>query len=204
MYIPSIYQFDNQEEKIAFMQKYSFATLITNKEGIPIATHLPFVVEKRNDKLILSAHFSLANEQANYIEDQVCLVVFSEPHAYISPSLYEKKDNVPTWDYMAVHAYGKAKIFSKEEDKIRLLEAMIAYYEKAYQTQWTTISETYKQGLLNGIVAFEIEVTELQGQKKLSQNKSSAEIDRIATHLENSSSASEKELAKYLRNNLEH
>lgn len=186
------------------MKKYSFATIVTNKEGLPIATQLPFVVEQRDGKLLLSAHFSLANEQANYIEKETSLVIFSEPHAYISPSLYDKKDNVPTWDYLAVHAYGKAKILSKEEDKIRVLEAMIAYYEKAYQAQWETISETYKQSLLKGIVAFEMEITELQGQKKLSQNKSAEEIQRIANHLEKSDSTTEKELAQYIRNNSIH
>lgn len=204
MYVPSIYQFDHLEEKITFMKKYSFATIVTNKEGLPIATQLPFVVEQRDGKLLLSAHFSLANEQANYIEKETSLVIFSEPHAYISPSLYDKKDNVPTWDYLAVHAYGKAKILSKEEDKIRVLEAMIAYYEKAYQAQWETISETYKQSLLKGIVAFEMEITELQGQKKLSQNKSAEEIQRIANHLEKSDSTTEKELAQYIRNNSIH
>ena len=111
MYIPKQFEQKNNEKSIAFMRAYNFALLISVKEGLPIATHLPFVTEERNNEIILTAHLSKANEQWKTFAGKEVLVVFSEPHAYISPALYESAQNVPTWNYIAVHAYGKVKCF---------------------------------------------------------------------------------------------
>ncbi len=181
------------------MKQYSFATIITVKDHIPLATQLPFVVDDRSGKLVLSSHFALANEQAKYIEANTSLVIFTEPHAYISPVHYDKRESVPTWNYMAVHAYGKAKITGDEAAKIRLLEQMIQFYEKDYLQQWSSLSDKFKTGMMKGIVAFELEVTDLQGQKKLSQNKTEAERKRIVEHLEKSENTVEKGIADYIR-----
>src|SRR5690606_19641905 len=112
-----------------------------------------------SDKLILSSHFAIANEQAKYIEANTSLIIFTEPHAYISPVHYDKQESVPTWDYIAVHAYGKAKIAEDEITKIKALEQMIRFYEKDYLQQWESLSYKFKKGMMRGIVAFEIEVT---------------------------------------------
>ncbi|REH48727.1 PaiB family negative transcriptional regulator [Tenacibaculum gallaicum] len=204
MHIPPMFKFDDKKEKIAFMKKYSFATIVTNKGNVPIATQLPFVIKENSNKLVLSGHFGATNEQVNHIENNTSLVIFTEPHAYISPSHYEKKKNVPTWDYISVHAYGKANILHNEVQKLEAIKEMINFYEKDYQKQWNNLPENYKKGMLRGITAFELEVTELQGQQKLSQNRKEAEIGRIAEHLENSEIGTEKELAKYIKskNNL--
>ncbi|SDM86615.1 FMN-binding negative transcriptional regulator [Pedobacter antarcticus] len=199
MYIPNGFQFDNDEEKVAFMKQYSFATIITTKDNFPIATQLPFLVEKNSDKLVLSSHFALANEQAKIITENISLVIFTEPHAYISPKHYEKRESVPTWDYIAVHAYGKAKILDDETSKLKILERMIHFYEKDYLQQWDGLTEKFRTGMMRGIVAFELEVSDLQGQKKLSQNKTVAERDRIIEQLENGGNTVEKDLAKYIR-----
>jgi len=199
MYIPNGFQFDNDDEKVAFMKQYSFATIITTKDNFPIATQLPFLVEKNSDKLVLSSHFALANEQAKIITENISLVIFTEPHAYISPKHYEKRESVPTWDYIAVHAYGKAKILDDETSKLKILERMIHFYEKDYLQQWDGLTEKFRTGMMRGIVAFELEVSDLQGQKKLSQNKTVAERDRIIERLENGGNTVEKDLAKYIR-----
>lgn len=199
MYIPNGFQFDNDDEKVAFMKQYSFATIITTKDNFPIATQLPFLVEKNSDKLVLSSHFALANEQAKIITENISLVIFTEPHAYISPKHYEKRESVPTWDYIAVHAYGKAKILDDETSKLKILERMIHFYEKDYLQQWDGLTEKFRTGMMRGIVAFELEVSDLQGQKKLSQNKTVAERDRIIEQLENGGNTVEKDLAKYIR-----
>jgi transcriptional regulator len=135
-----------------------------------------------------------------YIEQYTSLIIFTEPHAYISPSHYEKHESVPTWDYISVHAYGKANIISDEKAKEQALKKMILYYEKEYLLQWDSLSEKFKQGMMRGIVAFEIEVSNLQGKKKLSQNKSEQERKNIVSHLENSNSAVERELAPFIKN----
>jgi transcriptional regulator len=199
MYIPNQFQFKNEAEKIAFMKQYSFATIITNKEQIPIATQLPFYINDSSDKLVLTSHFALANEQAKYIEANTSLVLFTEPHAYISPVHYDKAESVPTWDYISVHAYGKAKILDEESSKIKVLEEMIRFYDQNYLAQWDSLSDKFKKGMMRGIVAFELEVPDLQGQKKLSQNKSEAERHRIVEHLEKTDNTVETDLATYIR-----
>ena len=199
MYIPKSFQFSEEEDKISFIKHYSFAPLITVKNGIPIATQLPFVVTQRKDKIILSSHFSIANEQIHHLTDNTHLVLFSEPHAYISPKHYDKIESVPTWDYIAVHAYGKAVIINGVNEKIRLLEEMIQYYEPEYREQWNGLSDEFKTSMIKGIVAFEIEVTELQGQMKLSQNKNINERQRITETLDKSIHGVEKELSYYMK-----
>jgi len=203
MYIPAGFRMDDKAALIAFMRRYSFATIINYANNIPIATHLPFFVDDNDGRLVLSAHFAAVNQQAGCIADQTSLVIFSEPHAYISPVHYDKKESVPTWDYLAVHAYGKAKVLEDDASKIRVLEQMIRFYEPSYMEQWNNdLSEKYKAGMLRGIVAFEMEVTELQGQQKLSQNKTVAERQRIIRQLEQGEEGTEKTLATYIHNTI--
>ncbi len=198
MYTPNNYTFNNHDEMITFMKRYSFATIVTNINSKPVATQLPFVITENGEKLVLSSHFARANEQAWYIMEQTSLVIFSEPHAYISPRHYDKKESVPTWDYLAVHAYGSARIIEEEEGKMQLLEQMIGFYEPGYQEQWNSLTNKFKSGMLKGIVAFEIEVTELQGQKKLSQNKTIEERQRIIAQLQQSDQGVERDIAGYI------
>ncbi|RAJ26320.1 FMN-binding negative transcriptional regulator [Pedobacter cryoconitis] len=199
MYIPKQFEFEDEAEKIAFMKQYSFATMVTTKAGVPIATQLPFLVTQNSGKLVLSAHFALANEQVGYIEDNISLVIFSEPHAYISPVHYDKRESVPTWDYVTLHAYGKAKIVHDELEKMKALENMIVFYEPGYLEQWSQLTEKFKKGMMRGIVAFELEVTDLQAQKKVSQNKTETERQRIADYLDKSDSSTEKAIADFIR-----
>lgn len=199
MFVPNTFKFQDRNEQIAFMKQYSFATIITIKDNIPIATQLPFVIDDSSDKLLLISHFAIANEQTKYIERNTSLVIFTEPHAYISPTHYDKVESVPTWDYISVHAYGKAKIVEDEESKEKVLKQMIQFYEKDYMQQWNSLSNKFKTGMMKGIIAFTLEVTDLQGQKKLSQNKTDAERKRIVEHLEISENTAEKDLADYIK-----
>ncbi|WP_343561239.1 FMN-binding negative transcriptional regulator [Sphingobacterium sp.] len=199
MYVPKHFQFEDYTEQLAFMKEYSFATIISIKNNIPIATQLPFQIKEHADKLFLSSHFAVANEQAHCIVENRSLVIFSEPHAYISPMHYDKEESVPTWDYIAVHAYGIARIINNEQEKIEVLEQMIKSYDSGYLNQWQGLSDRFKKGMMQGIVAFELEVTDLQGQKKISQNKTAAERERIAAYLEKGDNPGEKSIAKSIR-----
>src|SRR5579863_2237680 len=203
MYIPSFNAFTDKQEIIAFMQRYSFATIITTVDDVPVATHLPFLVKEQNDKLIFRSHFAKANPQANQVFGKTSLVIFTEPHAYISPSNYEKETNVPTWNYIAVHAYGQATLIESLDQKAELLKHTIETFEVAYFKQWESLPEDYKLRMMNGIIAFEIEVTDLQAKKKLSQNRSEKEQQKIIHSLENSTDPNEREIAKYM-NKLKH
>lgn len=201
MYIPKHFLNSDQDEAVVFMQKYSFATLVTAEQNIPVATHLPFLIQKIDDRIILSSHFAKANPQAAAIAGSDILVIFTEPHAYISPRFYERDQNVPTWNYLAVHAYGKATIIEDEAGKLALMERTIVNYEAKYLEQWRGLSNDYKLKMLKGIVAFDIEISDLQAKKKLSQNKTAVEQQNIIDAFSQSNDPNEVQIAEYMKLN---
>ncbi len=199
MYVPKLNAMTDEEEILNFMQAYSFATIITVKNNFQTATHLPFSIHKRDNKVILTSHFAKANPQWQEITENKVLVIFNEPHAYISPKHYDKELNVPTWNYLAVHAYGQGKIISEKAKAMEVLENMITTYEADYLKQWNNLPDDFKFKMLQGIVAFEIEVSELQAKKKLSQNKTENEKQRIIAALEKSNHSTEREIGHYMK-----
>lgn len=202
MYIPNINKMmDNKV--VDFMKRFSFATIITSKNDYPIATHIPFVIKKESNKLFLLSHVAKQNEQWKQIENSKVLVIFSEPHAYISPTHYEHEVNVPTWNYISIHAYGKGNLITNQADVISLLESTIDSYEPSYREQWNRLPEKYKLGQVSGIVAFQIEVTEIQAKEKLSQNKKMIEQQNIINTLSISTDTNEQITAEYMKQNLQ-
>ena len=147
----------------------------------------------------MRSHFAKANPQANDSMDTNVLVIFTEPHAYISPKHYEKIENVPTWNYLAVHAYGICKLLEGEENKAALLRATINTYEADYLKQWDNLPDLYRHKMMNGITAFEVVVDDLQAKAKLSQNRSEIERENIIAQFDQSSDSNEKDIAAYMK-----
>lgn len=201
MYIPKYYLMNDKEEILNFIRQYSFATLITVKDNFQEAVHLPFVVDELNDELILYSHFAKANNQWKNIIDNKVLVIFSGPHAYISPKYYESKMNVPTWNYVSIHVYGNGEIIEDKNESFLVLDKMINSFEKEYNPQWNDLSVDYKEKMLNGIVAFKIKITDIQAKKKLSQNKTDIEQKKIISEFEKSSNFNEVEIANFMKKN---
>ena len=202
MYIPKINLTTDKTEIVAFMKQFSFATIVTANNNFPTATHLPFVVTTKNDNIVLTSHFAKANEHWQDIENNKVLVIFSEPHAYISTKNYDKELNVPTWNYFSIHAYGQGKLITKTEKTFTVLEATIDNYETSYRKHWDSFPEDYKLKMSKGIVAFEIIVTDLQAKKKLSQNRTETEQRKIIETLSKSKDTNEKIIAEYMKENL--
>ncbi|AWI26267.1 FMN-binding negative transcriptional regulator [Flavobacterium pallidum] len=200
MYIPPHYETTDKATIIAFMKQYPFATIITVKDNFQSATHLPFTISEREGDMILTAHFAKANPQWEQLTENEVLVIFAEPHAYISPSHYESDKNVPTWNYIAVHAYGKGRLITENAAAYEVLEAMIAQSEPGYKVQWDSLPADYKDRMVKGIVAFEITVTTLQAKHKLSQNKKLSERENIISAFEKSDDGNEKAIAGFMRN----
>ena len=180
------------------MQKYSFGTIVTADNNLPVATHLPFLIDQKDDQVIISSHFAKANPQSKDILNNDVLVIFTEPHAYISPKNYEKEANVPTWNYIAVHAYGKARVLQTKQEHLDLLERTIKNYEADYYEQWMQLTGEYRSKMIKGITGFEIVITDLQAKSKLSQNRSATEQHNIINTLSKSESDSEREIAAYM------
>jgi len=199
MYIPKRYLTENRHEIIAFMKQYSFATIVTVKDNFQTATHLPFTITEQGETLLLTSHFARANKQWEEVLCNQVLVIFNEPHAYISPGFYDSKLSVPTWNYIAVHAYGVGEIITDQDKAFQTLETMIDSYEAAYKTQWEQLPADFKNKMLKGIVPFQITVTELQAKKKLSQNKTEEERQRIIDAFSASTNENEKQIATYMQ-----
>lgn len=144
MYIPLPFQLKNFHEIKAYIHQYPFATLITTANNQPLATHLPFILEQEADQWYLLGHMAKANPQWQFLLQQTPLVIFQGPHAYISPRFYEKEENVPTWNYIAVHVYGQVELLLEEAQAIAVLEKTITTFEKEYQTQWQNLDIKYK------------------------------------------------------------
>lgn len=197
MYIPAIYKNENHEEIIKFLQKNSFGILINQKEGNIAATHIPLELEtKVNGKNYLFGHISVENPQWNSFEnDDRILAIFSGEHTYISPSWYEQ-ENVPTWNYIAVHVYGNIKIIEGQE-VIDSLKKLVDKYESGVENP-TRIEDYSKKTMLQtrGIVAFEIEITEIQAVKKMSQNRNDTDYKNIISKLEKTGKNNDIEVAK--------
>lgn len=197
MYIPHHFKNENQDELLGFMRAHPFGLLVCNGNEFPAITHLPFTVEA-NEKVVLYSHFAAVNPQAQLLKDgDKVTVVFSGPHAYISPSLYDAAQNVPTWNYIAVHAQGTYMLCNEAETEA-LLRKMIAVYEPAYEQQYDNLPGEYITALKSELVAFTVVVEQLQGQYKLSQNKKANERERIAHHL--TSDPNTHALAGYMAN----
>jgi len=194
MYIPKHFEQKDTDQLLSFMQQYNFGLLVSVHDNRPLATHLPFVIEQSENELVIYSHLARANDQWKNLEQQEVMVVFSEPHAYISPSLYEHRQNVPTWNFIAVHAYGKIELYQSDRDKLSVLHRQMQSYEPAYIEQFNTLDEQYINGLLKGIVAFKITVTDLQGKEKLSQNKSERDKQTIKQHLSESDDTVKKDI----------
>ena len=187
MYIPDIYKNENKEEINKFIQENSFGILINQTNGKLWATHIPLELDtNKNGDSILFGHLSKENPQwEGFIENNEVLAVFSGPHSYISSSWYDH-ENVPTWNYIAVHVYGTIKIIDAEA-AIEVLKKQVDKYEQKYENP-TRIENLSKKTMLQarGIVAFEIEIEEIQATRKMSQNRDSKNYKNIIIELEKS------------------
>lgn len=200
MYVPSHFSFGEHADIVAFMRRYNFAAVVSQIEDRPFATHLPFVVETEDNGTIrLLAHFAKANPQWKNLEGQTVLVIFQEPHAYVSPSLYSKELNVPTWNYVAVHAYGHAKLINDEAAAFDLLEKQMQTFEKEYLGHWNQLPQDYKDAMIKGIAAFEMEVEKLESKWKLSQNKPEKDRANVTAHLLDSEDGSAQQIGEMMR-----
>jgi transcriptional regulator len=201
MYIPKYFKMDNDEVMYDFIEKNSFAILFSQHNGEPYATHLPLLLNKEEG--FLYGHFARQNQQWKDIVGQNVLAIFQGPHCYISPSWYETKQAVPTWNYVAIHVYGQLEIVEDEQEVFEALSDMVSKYEKPdsfYHLE--NVDENYIKGMSKGIVGFKIQINKIEGKAKLSQNHPEARQDLIIKQLENSVNQNNIHIAQLMKKNL--
>ena len=203
MYIPKYFKVTNVNEIWDFVQNHSFGTIITTEQGKPIATHLPVGLNKIGDDYYITGHLAYGNPQWRTFETcNNVLVIFQGPHAYISSSWYSH-ENVPTWNYQAIHMYGKASILDKNELTDEL-SRMLEKYEQNREEPvlWDKLSPELLESQLKGIVGFKIKVEEIQAAFKLSQNRNETDYNNIIDKLQNEGNPNSKQLADRMEKRL--
>lgn len=207
MYIPAHFKETDYKKILSFIKEFNFGILVsTDESGKVIATHIPFIIKESETGFTLKTHIAKANPQWRnlgkfFTESKEVLAIFSEPHAYISPKNYIKKESVPTWNYMAVHVYGIPKLLESYEERLALIEETINEFESDFMEKWNELSDKYRNGLLNGIVAFEIEVTSFEAKSKLSQNRMPEERENIINSLGESDDSVKVKISELMKNN---
>jgi transcriptional regulator len=201
MYIPPAFLVQDASKLAAFIRRHSFATLVTHGGAAPFASHLPMLYRPAlGSHGTLVSHMARANPQwRHFAPGSEALVVFHGPHSYISPSWYQTQLAVPTWNYATVHAYGIPAVFSEHDRVVSLLREMVSTYEASRQPPWPgTLPDDYRDKLIQGIVAFEIPLTRIEGKFKLGQNRPAADIQGVFDALSRSEDAESRAVARMM------
>jgi len=202
VYLPPVFTESRSEVLIGHIERHDFGLLVSQGDEGPTASHAPFLVERRDGRLVLQAHLARPNPQlAELDRGGEALAIFQGPHAYVSPSWYLAGPAVPTWNYAAVHAYGGARLVTDPEWLRDMLRRLSQRHEAREETPWRMdeLPENYLVSMLKGIVGVEIEVSRLEGKFKLSQNRPAADRPRIVAALERRDDQESRDLAVLMR-----
>jgi transcriptional regulator len=172
MYIPTAFAEPDLSRLHDFIAQHSFGVLVSQVDGFPFATHLPFLLDRTAGQYgTLVGHMARANPQWREASGQMAMAIFSGPHAYISPTWYEAEQVVPTWNYTAVHTYGRPQILEDEASLLEIVQRFVQVYEQGMPQPWSfDPSSTFVEQLLKQIVGFRIEIARIEGKWKLNQN----------------------------------
>jgi transcriptional regulator len=197
MYIPNKFTISDLNEKHQFIHEFAFGLIVSAKDTLQ-GTHLPFVLHPDEGDLgVLYAHCAKANPHWKVLENADVLVVFNGPHAYISPGWYASGPAVPTWNYAAVHAYGRVVMLSSE-DTLKAVEELVEKYEADLLVKRDILTENFRDKLLPAIVGFKIVLSKIEGKLKLGQQRSIADQQGVYQGLCNSSHLDALALARYM------
>lgn len=206
VYLPPLFSEPRTDVLIAHIERHEFGLLVSDDgraDGELVASQIPFLVERRAGRLYLLGHIARANPQAADLDPpRRALAIFTGPHAYISPSWYEKGPAVPTWNYATVHAYGEARAIDDADWLRDLVERLSERHEaREPEPRWHMGKEpeNYLAMMLRGIVGIELAVDRLDGKFKLSQNRRPADRPRIIAALERRDDPDSQAVARLMR-----
>jgi transcriptional regulator len=193
MYVPPSFAADH-DTALAVIEQHGFATVVTTGDDGPSASHLPLVLDRARGRLV--GHLARANPQWRDLERGPVLAIFHGPHAYVSPTWYAPRpDAVPTWNYVAVHVRGRARLLGEGADSIAALELLTARHEPAgYPLDADAVAK-----LSRAIVGFTLDLDEVTAKLKLSQNRSDADHASVVAHLAASDDAGARAVAAWMQ-----
>ncbi|MCI0379014.1 MAG: FMN-binding negative transcriptional regulator [Gemmataceae bacterium] len=183
MYVPEHFRVQDRAVLFEFIERYSFATLITQVGCAPFASHVPLLLDRERDRLL--GHVARANPHWRSFDGQAqALAIFAGPHAYISPTWYVTTPNVPTWNYAVVHVYGAPRVLAGETELAGILDLLLAKYESTREQPWANdLADDYRAKFHKAIVAFEMPMARLEGKFKFGQNREAADRQSMLQHL---------------------
>jgi len=186
MYTPSVFAESDLAKLHDFIERNSFGVLVSQINGEPFASHLPFLLDRTSGSHgTLIGHMARANPQWHQAHGQAVIAIFSGPHAYVSPTWYEAENVVPTWNYVAVHAYGKVQVIEEPAALLQIVKDSVSFYEGTMQQPWTLNGPSdFVERLLRQIVGFRIEITGIEGKWKLNQNQPEERREKVALALQ--------------------
>jgi transcriptional regulator len=200
MHIPKLYREEDRKIILEFLKKNNFPALVTHDGEKLMATHLPVeIVEMGEDKLVIYSHMSRVNPQWKSFGDQEAMLIFQGPHTYISPTWYDHV-NVPTWNYMMVHVYGKARVVDGEELK-STLGRLIERHEAHSDYRLESLPDDFVNKEMKGAIGFVVDVTRIDAGYKLSQNRNDKDHENIIKELELRGDAESAGVAEGMRRN---
>jgi transcriptional regulator len=185
MYIPTAFIESDLAKLHHFIERNSFGILTSLQDGIPFATHLPFLLDRdAGSQGTLIGHMARANSQWQQAGGQTVLAIFSGPHSYISPTWYEAEHVVPTWNYVAVHVYGQLRVIEDPDSLLHIVEETVQTYEQSMPRPWSLGGVgTFVERLLAQIVGFRINIEKIEGKWKLNQNHPVERRQKVAKAL---------------------
>ena len=199
MFLPTVFTESRPEVLLQVMRDNSFATLVTAAGGVPFVSHLPVTIAGDGGAggIKIRGHVARANPHWKLLEaGEPVLVIFHGPHAYVSPSWYEDPQNVPTWNYVTVHAHGRARLVDAPELRA-VLNELVDVHERTAGKPWRfdLLPVDRADELMQAIVGFEIAVERLEGKLKLSQNRSTEDQRRVRDRLGTSADPMARDVA---------
>ncbi len=205
MYIPNAFAETDQTKLHNFIQKHSFATLITQYDNEPFASHLPLLLEPdAGSHGTVIGHMARANPQWRQLEGQTVLSIFHGPHTYVSPRWYEPENLVPTWNYVAVHVYGTVQLETDQDHLLNSLKKHVGFFESNMPQPWSMeqTDPNFIEGLLGSIVGFKIEIDRMEGKWKLNQNHNSSRREKVIQALRKSETDDSIQIAELMSQTL--
>ena len=184
MYIPKLYREEDRAKILEFIRQNDFAVLVTYDGEKPMASHLLMELVEEGEKIFINGHMSKANPHWKTFEkNPEVLIIFHGAHTYISPTWYNHV-NVPTWNYQSIHVYGKPRLITDHDEAYSILKRLVDRYESNGHYKLETLPQDFVEKEIKGIMAFQIEVTRIEANYKLSQNRKDEDHANIITQLE--------------------
>ena len=206
MFLPKHFEETDPKAIESIIRAHPLGTWICVVDGVPVANHIPFLFERLSDsRTLLTAHLAKPNPiWRNNWDTQECLVTFLGSHSYITPSWYPTKQDsgevVPTWNYLAVHVYGTARIIQDTDWLKNHVERQTNLRESDQETPWAVSDapDNYVEKMLRGIVGVEISISRVLAKRKFSQNKSEADQVGVARGLQRTNESNARDMAAWM------